>query len=87
MTIFSLDLLLSQFGTSLLYMSGSKCCFLTFIQVSQEAGKVVLYSHRLKNFPVCCDPHSQNFGVVNEEEEDVFLELSCFIYDPTDVGI
>ena len=42
-------------------MSNSKCCFLTCIQVSQEADKVVWYSHFLKNFPVCCDPHSQRF--------------------------
>ena len=34
-------------------------CFLTCIQVSQEVGKVVWYSHLLKNFPVCCDPHCQ----------------------------
>ena len=32
-------------------MSGSNCCFLTCIQISQEAGKVVWYSHLLKNFP------------------------------------
>ena len=35
---------------------------------------------------VCCDPHSQRFGIVNEAEVDVFLELSCFFNDPTDVG-
>ena len=40
-------------------MSGSNCCFLTCIQVSQEAGQVVWYSHLFKNFPVCCDAHSQ----------------------------
>ena len=40
-------------------MSYSNCCFLTCIQISQEAGKVVWYSHLFKNFPVCCDPHSQ----------------------------
>ena len=41
-------------------LSGSNCCFLTCIQVSQEVGKVVLYSHILKNFPqFCCDPRSQ----------------------------
>ena len=39
-------------------MSGSNCCFLTCIQVSQEAAKVWC-SHLLKNFPVCCDSHSQ----------------------------
>ena len=40
-------------------MSGSNCCFLTCIQVSQKAGKVVWYSHFFKNFPVCCDPRNQ----------------------------
>ena len=35
------------------------CCFLTYIQISQEADKVIWYSHLFKNFPVCCDPHSQ----------------------------
>ena len=39
--------------------SSSNCCFLTGIQVSQEAGKEVWYSHLFKNFPVCCHPHSQ----------------------------
>ena len=34
---------------------------------------------------VCCDPH-KGFGIVNKAEVDVFLELSCFFYDPTDVG-
>ena len=33
---------------------------------------------------VCCDPH-KGFGIVNEEEVDVFLERSCFFYDPADV--
>ena len=40
-------------------MSSSKCCFLTCIQVSQEAGHVVWYSHLFQNFPVYCDPRSQ----------------------------
>ena len=35
---------------------------------------------------VYCDPHSQGFPVDNEAEVDVFLELSCFFYDPTDIG-
>ena len=34
---------------------------------------------------VCCDPH-KDFGIVNKTEVDVFLELSCFFDDPTDVG-
>ena len=39
-------------------MSTSKCCFLTYIQVSQEAGQVVWCSHLFQYFPVYCDPHS-----------------------------
>ena len=39
----------------------SNCCFLTCIQVSQEAGQVVWYSHLFQNFSVYCDPHSQRF--------------------------
>ena len=66
-------------------MSSSNCCFLTCIQISQEAGQVVVYSHLLKNFPVCCDLH-KDFGVVNKAEVDVFLELSCFFDDPTYIG-
>ena len=46
---------------------------------------MVWYSHLLKNFLVCCDPH-KGFNLVNEAEVDVSLELSCFFYDPTDVG-
>ena len=68
-------------------MSGTNCCFLTCIQISQEASKVVWYSHPLKNFPQFVVIHTvQGFGVVNKEEVDVFLEFSCFFYDPTDVG-
>ena len=44
------------------------------------------YSHLFKNFPVCCDPHSQSFGIINKTEVDVFLELSCLFDNPTDVG-
>ena len=44
-------------------MSSSNCCFLTSIQISQEAGQVVWYSHPFQNFPVCCDPHSQRLSV------------------------
>ena len=47
---------------------------------------MVWYSHLFQNFPVCCDSHSQGFGIVNKAEIDVFLELSCFFDDPADVG-
>ena len=67
-------------------MSSSKCCFLTCIQISQEAGQVVWYSHLFQNFPQFSVPHSQSFGIVNKAEIDVFLELSCFSDDPADVG-
>jgi len=60
---------------------------LTCIQVSQDAGKVVWYSHILKNFPQFVVIHTvEGFDVVNEAEVDVFLDFSCFFYDPTDVG-
>ena len=68
-------------------MSGSNCCFLTCIQISQEAGKVIWYSHLFKNFPQFVVIHTvKGFGVVNKAKVDVFLELSCFFDDPADVG-
>ena len=68
-------------------MSDSNCCFLTCIQISQEAGQVVWYSHFFKNFPQFVVIHTvKGFGVVNKEEVDVFLKLSCFFDDLTDVG-
>ena len=69
------------------YMSGSSCCFLTCIQISQEAGKVVRYSRLVKNFPQFFVIHTaKGFAIVNKGEVDVFLELSCFSDDPVDVG-
>src|SRR5574337_1304851 len=68
-------------------MSSSNCYFLTCIQVSQEAGQVIWYSHLLKNFPQFIVIHTvKGFGIVNKAEIGVFLELSCFFYDPADVG-
>ena len=67
-------------------MSSSNCCFLTCVQISQEAGQVVWYSHLLKNFPQFDLFHTvKGFGIVNKAEIDVFLELSCFLCDPVDV--
>ena len=60
-------------------MSSSNCCFLTCIQVSQEAGQVVWYSHLIKNFPQFVVIHIvKGFGIVNKAEIDVFLELLAF---------
>ena len=57
-------------------MSSSNCCFLNCIQVSQEAGQVIWYSHLLKNFPQFFVIHTvKGFGIVNKAEIDVFLEL------------
>ena len=68
-------------------MSSSNCCFLICIQVPQEAGQVVWYSHLLKNFPQFIVIHTvEGFGVVNKAEIDDFLELSYFINDPAHVG-
>ena len=67
--------------------SSSNCCFLTCIQISQEAGQVLWYSHLLMNFPQFVVIHTvKGFGVVNKAEVDVFLEHSCFFNDPMDVG-
>ena len=60
---------------------------LTCIRISQEAGQVVWYSHLLNNFPQFVVIHIvKGFSIVSEGEIDVFLELSCFFYDPADVG-
>ena len=68
-------------------MSSSNCCFLTSIQISQEAGQVVWHSHLFQNFPQFLVIHTvKGFGIVNKAEIDVFLELTCFFDDPTDVG-
>ena len=69
-------------------MSGSKCCFLTCIQVSQEVGKVFWYSHLFKNFPqfvVICTV--KGFRVVNEGGVDIFMEFPYILHDPMDVDI
>ena len=48
---------------------------------------MVWYSHLLKNFPQFIVIHTvKGFGIVNKAEIDVFLELSRFSNDPTDVG-
>ena len=83
-TIYSLDVLLFLFGTSLLFHVHFNGCFLTCLQISQDAGQVIWYSHFFQNFP-----HSvviyivKCFGIDNKVE---ILELSCFFDDPADVG-
>ena len=79
MTIYSLDVLPFLFGTSLFFYV-QFCFFLTRVQISQEAGQVVWYSHLLKNFPQFI------VIIVNKAEIDIFLELSCFFDNATDDG-
>ena len=70
----SLDILLSRFGTSLLFHVCSNCCFLYCIQVSQEADKVVWYSYFFKNLPQFIVIHTVKcFSIANEAEVDVFF--------------
>ena len=83
MTIYSLDVLLFLSGTSLLF----HVQFLTCIQISQEAGQVVWYSHLFQNFPQFVVIHTvKGFSIVNEAEGDIFLDFSCFFYDTMVVG-
>ena len=87
MTTYSLDVLLSFLNLEpfCCSMSSSNCCFLTCIQISQEAGQVVWYYQLWKKFPQFVVIHTvKRFSVVNEGV-DLFLEFPCFFYDPTDV--
>ena len=85
MTIYSLDVLLSQFGTSPLFhvqllLDLHKCCFSTCIQISQEAGKAVWYFHLLKSFPQFVVTYTvKGFGIINKAEVEIFLELLLFL--------
>ena len=48
---------------------------------------MILYSHRLKNFPQFVVIHPvKGFVIVNKADADIFLELSCFFNDPMDDG-
>ena len=68
-------------------MSTSNCGFLTCIQISQEVGHVVWYSHLLQNFLQFIVIHTiKGFSIVNKAEINIFLELSSFFDDPEDVG-
>ena len=68
-------------------MSGSNCCFLACIQVSQQAGRVVWYSFHFMNFPQFVVLHTvKGFSIANEAEIEVLLESPCFSCDLMDVG-
>ena len=78
---------LSIFGTVCCSMSSSNCCFLTCIQISQEAGQVVWNALLFQNFPQFIVIHIvKGFGIVNKAEIGVFLELTCLFNDLAYVG-
>ena len=55
---------------------------MTCMQISQDGGQVICYSHLLKSFPQFVVIHTvKGFDIVNKSEVDVFLEFSCFFDD------
>ena len=81
MTIYSLDVLLPQIGTPVhCSMSSSNCCFLTCIQISQDAAQVVWYSHPFQNFPQVVVIHTvKGFGNLISDSS-AFSESSLNIW-------
>ena len=68
-------------------MFTSNSCFLSCIQISQEADQLVWYAYLFQNFPQAIVIHTvKGFVIVNKAEIDVFLEPSCFFHGPEDVG-
>ena len=83
--MYSLDVLLSNIESVPCSISSPNCCFLIRIQVSQEARKIISYTHLFMNFPqFVVTLTDKGFHVVNAG--DVFLEFSCFFYDPNNAG-
>ena len=85
MTIYSLDLLLSRFGTICCSMSNSNCCFLTWYTFLRRHVRWSSIPVSLRIFQLVVIHTGKGFGVVSKAE-DVFLELSCFLFGPADVG-
>ena len=84
-TRYSLDVLLSQFGTSLLFYVQFWLLLLNLHTDFSGGRSGGLVFPSLSEFStVSCDPHCQRFDVVNKAE--VFLELSCFLNNPVDIG-
>ena len=84
-TVYSLDVLLPNLEPVHWSMSHSHCCFLTRIQISQETGKVVWYSHLFKNFPQFLVFHTvKGFGVVNKAVDVLTTEVHGIIHNYQD---
>ena len=86
-TIYSLDVLLFLFGTSLLFHVQFKLLLLD-LHVGFSRGRLdgLVFPSPSEFSRVYCDPHSQRLWPSQEAEIDVFLELSCFFHDPADAG-
>ena len=85
MTVYSLDVLLSQFGTSSSFHVWFQLLLLNLH--TDFSGKVIWYFQLLENFSQFVVIRTvKGFSIVNEAEVYVFLEFSSFFYDPTDVG-
>ena len=87
MTIYSLDVLLFLFGTSLLFHVQFYLLLFdlhTGFSRGRSGGLVCPFLSEFST--VYCDPQVKGFGIVNKAEIDIFLELSCFFDDPMDVG-
>ena len=67
-------------------MSSSNCCFPTCIQISQGQVRWSRIPISFRIFQFILIHTVKDFGIVNKAEVDVFLELSCFFNDPTEVG-
>src|SRR5574342_506166 len=86
MTIYSFDELLFLFGTSLLFHVQFQL-LLPDLHTNFSRGRSGgLVFPSLEEFStVNCNPY-KGFGIVNKAEIDIFLELSCFFDDPTNIG-
>ena len=68
-------------------MSGSNCCILTCMQISQKAVQVIWYSHLFQKFPQFIVIHTvKDFGIVNNVEVDVFSGTLLLFNNSTNVG-
>ena len=84
-TIYSLDILFPNFEPVHYFLSSQPACWPAYRFLRRQV-KVVWYPRLFKNFPQFFVIRTvKGFSVVNEAEVDVFLEFTCFIYDPTDV--
>ena len=87
MTINSLDVLLFLFGISLLFHVQFQLLLSDLHRGFSRGRSGGLVFPSLSEFPtVYSDLHSQRLWMVNKAERDVFMELSCFVDDPVDVG-